>query len=53
MRPDGVELQELRFVSPSEADSLPLSGWVPEVLRALFSGDSQFRQPRWVPPEAP
>jgi 8-oxo-dGTP pyrophosphatase MutT (NUDIX family) len=50
MRPDGAELQELRFVSLSEAESLPLSGWVPEVLQAVFGDGSQFRQPQWVPP---
>jgi ADP-ribose pyrophosphatase YjhB (NUDIX family) len=50
MRPDGDELQELRFVSLSQAGDLPLSAWVPEVLQAVFSGGSQFRQPRWVPP---
>ena len=49
MRPDGAELQELRFVSLSEAMDLPLSAWMPEVLQAVFSGGSQFRQPRWVP----
>jgi 8-oxo-dGTP pyrophosphatase MutT (NUDIX family) len=50
MRPDGAELEELRFVSLSEAEGLPLSAWVLEVLRALSSGGRQFRQPRWVPP---
>ena len=50
MRPDGDELLELRFVSLSDAGDLPLSAWMPEVLQAVFSGGSQFRQPRWVPP---
>jgi hypothetical protein len=44
MRPDGAELQELRFISLREGEDLPLSGWMPEGLQAVFSGGSQFRQ---------
>jgi hypothetical protein len=51
VRPDGTELQELRFVSEPEASALTLAAWVPEVLAAVFGGASgNFRPPDWRPP---
>ena len=52
LKPDGVELRELRFVTESEAALLPLAPWVPEVLAALFrhTGGGAFRSPTWIPP---
>jgi 8-oxo-dGTP pyrophosphatase MutT (NUDIX family) len=49
--PDGTELRELRFVSESEATGLPLARWMPEILTAVFTGNSRgaFRAPTWTP----
>ena len=51
LKPDEVELRELRFVTESEAAGLALAPWVPEVLAALFkpNGDAAFRRPTWTP----
>ena len=51
LRPDGVELRELRFVTVSDAALLPLAPWVPEVLVAVFrhDGGGAFRSPTWAP----
>jgi hypothetical protein len=46
LRREGVELQDSASSRCLRADSLPLSVWVPEVPRGLFSGDSQFREPQ-------
>jgi len=51
LKPDGVELRELRFVTESDAALLPLAPWVPEVLVAVFrhDGGGAFRSPTWAP----
>ena len=51
-RPDGVEILELRYVSEAEALALRTVAWVPEALRAIFSGPGglTFRPPTWTPP---
>ena len=53
--PDGVEILELRFVSEAEALALRTVAWVPEALRAIFSGPggNAFRPPTWTPPGSP
>ena len=52
LRPDTVEIVELRFVSEDEVSSLRTVAWVPEVLHAIFSGpgSDMFRAPTWTPP---
>ncbi len=51
LKPDGVELRELRFVTEPEAALLPLAPWVSEVLAAVFrhDGGGAFRPPTWAP----
>ena len=52
LRPDGVELLELRFVSHDAARQLPTSPWVPEALEAVFGARARgtFRPATWTPP---
>jgi hypothetical protein len=50
--PDGVELQEMRFVADGEWQVLPCARWLPAVLRAVFAaGAPQFAPAAWTPPE--
>lgn len=51
-KPDGPEVLELRYASEVESRSLPLARWVPEVLQAVFRGQTGgiFRPAEWSPP---
>jgi ADP-ribose pyrophosphatase YjhB (NUDIX family) len=51
--PDGAEVVEVRFVTESEATTLPKARWVPEVLEAVFRAGTApgFRPQGWNPPD--
>jgi hypothetical protein len=54
LRPDGEEIEELRYVAESELASLPLATWAKTVLPIVFRvrDRASFTAPTWRPPGA-
>ena len=46
LRPDGIELLDVRFFAERDVAGLDVAAWIPEVLRAVFHPTSPFHAPR-------